>query len=51
MAKYADFLENILSQLLENVSLDLRINIWMQYDRAPALSAKISRLKMQEIFL
>jgi len=50
MAKYADFLENILPQLLENVSLDLRTNMWMQHDKAAAFSAKISRLKMQEIF-
>jgi len=26
---YTDFLENILLQLLENVPLDLRINMWM----------------------
>jgi len=25
---YTDFLENILSQLLENIPLDLRINMW-----------------------
>jgi len=47
---YTDFLENIFSQLLKNVPLDLRINMWMQHDGTPAHSAKISRLKMQEIF-
>jgi len=47
---YTDFLENIFLQLLENVSLDLRINTWMQQDGIPAHSAKIFRLKMQEIF-
>jgi len=49
MAKYTDFLENILPQLLENVPLDLHINMWI-HDRAPAPSARISQLKMQEIF-
>jgi len=46
---YTDFLENIFSQLLENVPLDLHINMWMQHDGS-AHSAKISRFKMQEIF-
>jgi len=45
-----DFLENKLSQLLENVSLDLRINIWMQHNEAPAYSA-ILDLKCKRFFL
>jgi len=48
---YTDFLENILLQLLENIPLDLRINMWMQHDGRSAHSVRISRLKMQEIFL
>jgi len=38
MAKYTDFLENILPQL-ENVPLDLRM--WMQHDGALVYFARI----------
>jgi len=48
---YTDFLENIPATIeLKNIPLDLRINMWMQHDSAPAHSVRISRLKMQNIF-
>jgi len=47
---YTNFLENILPQLLKNVILDLCINMWIQHN-GTAHSARISRLKMLEIFL
>lgn len=41
--KYADFLTNELPLLLEDVSLQDRLNMWFQHDGCPAHNANIAR--------
>jgi len=47
---YTDFLENILPQLLENVLLGLRINMWMQHEYQLILQ-EFLELKCKRFFL
>ena len=47
---YANFLQNVLPQLMEDMLLHVRINMWMQYDGAPPHYALCSRQVMNEIF-
>ena len=47
---YANFLQNILPQLMEDVPLRVRMNVWMQHDGAPPDYALCSRQVMNEIF-
>ena len=46
----ANFLQNVQPQLMENVPLHLRINMWMQYDGASPHYALCSRQVMNEFF-
>ena len=47
---YANFLQNALPQLMEDVPLHVRMNMWMQYDGAPHHYALCSRQVINEIF-
>ena len=47
---YANFLQNVLPQLIENVPLHVLMNMWMQHDGAPPHYALCSRQVMKEIF-
>lgn len=47
---YAEFIVNNLPQLLENVPLHIRRNMWMQHDGAPPHYAVCSRLEMNNVF-
>ena len=47
---YANFLQNVLPQLMRDVPLYVRMNMWMQHDGAPTLHALCSRQVMNEIF-
>ena len=47
---YANFMQNVLPQLLEDVSLHVRMNMWMQHDGAPPHYALCSRQVMNGIF-
>ena len=47
---YANFLQNVLPQLMEDVPLHVRMNMWMQYNGAPPHYALCSRQVMNEIF-
>ena len=47
---YANFLQNALSQLMGDVPLHVRMNMWMQHDGAPPHYALCSRQVMNEIF-
>ena len=47
---YANFLQNVLPQLMEDVPLHFRINMWMHHDGAPPHYAMCSRQVMNEIF-
>jgi len=47
---YTDFLKNILLQLLENVPLDLRINMWMQHDEYQLILQEFLDLKCKRFF-
>ena len=47
---YANFLQNVLPQLMEDVPLNVRMNMWMQYDGAPFHNALCSRQMINEIF-
>ena len=40
---YTNFLQNVLPQLMENVPLHVRMNMWMQHDGAPPHYALCSR--------
>ena len=46
---YANFLQNVLSQLVGDVLLHVRINMWMQHDSAPPYYALCSKQVMTEI--
>ena len=46
---YANFLQNVLPQLTEDVPLYVRINMWMQHDGATPHYALCSRQVMNEI--
>ena len=46
---YANFLLNVLPQLMKDVPLHVRINMWMQHDCAPPHYALCSRQVMNEI--
>ena len=46
----ANFLQNVLPQLIEDVPLHVRMNMWMQHDGAPPHYALCSRQVMNEIF-
>lgn len=47
---YANFLRQILPQLLEEVPLNIRLNMWMQHDGAPPHNALLARHTMNEMF-
>ena len=47
---YANFLQNVLPQLMEDVPLRVRMNMWMEHDGAPPHYALCSRQVMYEIF-
>ena len=47
---YANFLQNVLPQLMEDVPLHVRMNMWMQHDGAPPHYALFPRQVMNEIF-
>ena len=47
---YATFLQNLLPQLMEDVSLQVRMNMWMQHDSAPPHYTLCSRQVINEIF-
>ena len=47
---YATFLQNVLLQLMEDVSLNVSINMWMQHNSALLHYALCSRQVMNEIF-
>ena len=47
---YANFLQNVLPQLMEDVPLHVRMNMWMQHDDALPHYALCSRQVMDEIF-
>ena len=47
---YANFLQNVLPQLMKDVPLHVRMNMWMQDDGAPHHYALCSRQAMNEIF-
>ena len=47
---YANFLQNVLPQLIEDVPLHVRMNMWMQHYVAPPHYALCSRQEMNEIF-
>ena len=48
---YANFLQNVLPQLMEDVPLHVRMNMWMQHDGAPPHYALCSREVMNGIFV
>ena len=47
---YANFLQNVLPQLIEDVPLHVRMNMWIQHDDEPPHYALYSRKVMNEIF-
>lgn len=47
---YAQFLQHVLPELLEDVPLDIRANMWFQHDGAPAHFALPVRHYLNEIF-
>ena len=47
---YANFLQNVLLQLMEDVLLYVRMNMWMQHHGAPSQYVLCSRQVMNEIF-
>ena len=47
---YANFLQNVLHQLMEDVPLHVRMNMWTQHNDAPPHYALCSRQVMNEIF-
>ena len=47
---YANFMQNRLSQLMEDVPLHVRMNMWIEDDGASPLHALCSRQVMSEIF-
>ena len=47
---YVNFLQNVLLQLMKDVPLHVRMNMWMQYDGAPHHYALCSRQMMNESF-
>ena len=47
---YANFLQNVLPQLMENVPLYVRMNMWMQHDGEPPNYALCLRQVMNGIF-
>ena len=36
---YANFLQNVLPQIMEDVPLQVRMNVWMQHDGTPPFYA------------
>ena len=47
---YANFLQNVLPQLMEDVFLHVHMHMWIQHDGAPPHYALCSRQVMNEIF-
>ena len=47
---YANFLQNVLLQSMEDVPLHVRMSMWMQHDGAPPHYALCSRHVINEIF-
>ena len=47
---FANFLQNVLPQLMENVPLHVRMNMWIQQHDAPPHYALCSRQVINEIF-
>ena len=47
---YANFLQDVLPQSMEDVPLHVRMNAWIQYDGAPPYYALCSSQVMNEIF-
>ena len=47
---YANFLQNVLPQLMEDVLLHVRMNMWMEHDGAPHHHVLYSKQVMNEIF-
>ena len=47
---YANFLQNVLTRLMEDAPLHVRMSMWMQHDDAPPYYALCSRQVMNEIF-
>ena len=45
---YANFLQNVLPQLIEDVPLHVRMNMWMQHDGAPPHYAPTTPDEMKE---
>ena len=50
MQVYANFLQYVLPQLMEDVHLHVRMNMWMQHDGAPPHYALCSGQVINEIF-
>ena len=48
---YANFIRNVLPQLMEDVPLHVRMNMWMQHDGAPPHYARSPDLTSPEYFL
>uniref|UniRef100_A0A8D8Z5S1 Transposase n=1 Tax=Cacopsylla melanoneura TaxID=428564 RepID=A0A8D8Z5S1_9HEMI len=48
---YADFIEHILPDLLDQVPLEVRRGMWFQQDGAPPHFSRIAREKVNEMFL
>ena len=46
---YANFLQNVLPQLMEDVPLHVRMNMWMQHDGAPPHYTPCSRQVMMAV--
>lgn len=48
--RYANFIENDLPPLLENIPLQLRLNMFFQQDGCPAHTSRIAREKLNNMF-
>lgn len=48
--RYLDFLRNILPGLMENIPLDVRANMWIQQDGAPAHNANMVKNYLNDQF-
>jgi len=48
--RYANFIENDLPPLLENILLQLRLNMFFQQDGCPAHTSRVARERLNEMF-
>ncbi|EZA47395.1 hypothetical protein X777_16282, partial [Ooceraea biroi] len=48
--KYADFLSQQLPNLLEEVPLETRLQMWYQHGGCPAHNARVARTVLHEMF-